>query len=77
MKKPISWLISPDSKKQQRKESCVQAIPLCRHPDLAQTASPIGSARFAKSSKRELDKSCSLLLCEAKPSALACYKNTL
>jgi len=56
LKKPISWLISPDSKKQQRKESCVQAIPLCRHPDLAQTASPIGSARFAKSSKRELAK---------------------
>ncbi|MRY65282.1 hypothetical protein GKD50_22920 [Parabacteroides distasonis] len=54
------------------------AIPLCHHPDLAQTASPIGSACFAKSSKRELDKSCSsLLLCEAKPSALECYKNML
>ncbi len=37
-----------------------------------------GSARFAKSSKRELDKSCSSLLpCGAKPSALACYENTL
>lgn len=46
--------------------------------DLTETASPIGSARFAKSSKRELDKSCSSLLpCGAKPSALACYKNTL
>ncbi|RHE95254.1 hypothetical protein DW712_00600 [Bacteroides intestinalis] len=53
-------------------------MPLCYYPNLAQTASPIGSARFAKLSKRELDKSCSsLLLCEAKPSALACYKNTL
>ncbi|RGS39910.1 hypothetical protein DWX97_01125 [Bacteroides cellulosilyticus] len=51
---------------------------LCYHPDLTKTASPIGSARFTKSSKRELDKSCSsLLLCEAKPPALACYKNTL
>ncbi|MBT9898389.1 hypothetical protein GPL09_08170 [Bacteroides thetaiotaomicron] len=56
----------------------MQAIPLFHHPDLAETASPIGSDCFAKSSKRELDKSCSSLLpCGAKPSALACYKNTL
>ncbi|RHJ93675.1 hypothetical protein DW095_05620 [Bacteroides sp. AM07-16] len=47
-------------------------MPLCYYPDLAETASPIGSARFTKSSKRELDKSCSSLLpCGAKPSALA------
>ncbi|MTU29583.1 hypothetical protein GMD66_10265 [Parabacteroides merdae] len=70
--------MNPDGKKQQRKEACVWAIPLCDYPNLAETASPIGSARFAKSSKRELDKSCSSLLpCGAKPSALACYKNTL
>ena len=59
-------------------EAYVRTIPLCYHPDLAETASPIGSARFAKSSKRELDKSCSSLLpCGAKPSAIACYKNML
>ncbi|KAA4703055.1 hypothetical protein F3B23_02095 [Bacteroides fragilis] len=51
---------------------------LCYYPDLAETATPSGFARFAKLSKRELDKSCSSLLpCGAKPSALACYKNTL
>ncbi|KAB4414001.1 hypothetical protein EAJ10_22195 [Bacteroides thetaiotaomicron] len=56
----------------------MRSISLCCHPDLTETTSPIGSARFAKSSKRELDKSCSSLLpCGAKPSALACYKNTL
>ncbi|QCQ31313.1 hypothetical protein DXA68_17440 [Bacteroides stercorirosoris] len=56
----------------------MRAISLCCHLDLTETASPIGSARFTKSSKRELDKSCSSLLpCGAKPSALACYKNTL
>ncbi|BAD47394.1 hypothetical protein GPL08_13245 [Bacteroides salyersiae] len=56
----------------------MRAISLCCHLDLTETASPSDSARFAKSSKRELDKSCSSLLpCGAKPSALACYKNTL
>ncbi len=35
---------------------------MCNHPDLVETASPIGSAHFTKSSKRELDKSCSSLL---------------
>ncbi|MRZ23259.1 hypothetical protein GKD53_03100 [Parabacteroides distasonis] len=63
---------------QQREKACVRAIHLWYHPDLAETALPIGSARFAKLSKRELDKSCSSLLpCGAKPSTLACYKNTL
>ena len=43
-------------------------------PHLAETALPCGSARFAKWSKRELDKSCSSLLpCGAKPSALMGY----
>ncbi|KAA5114076.1 hypothetical protein F2Z52_23045, partial [Bacteroides fragilis] len=43
---------------------------LCYYPDLAETATPSGFARFAKLSKRELDKSCSSLLpCGAKPSA--------
>ncbi|RGT04256.1 hypothetical protein DWX56_01935 [Parabacteroides merdae] len=51
---------------------------LCYHPNLAETVTPFGFARFSKLSKRELDKSCSSLLpCGAKPSALACYKNTL
>ena len=36
------------------------AVTLCNHPDLVETASPIGSAHFTKSSKRELDKSCLL-----------------
>ncbi|EYA51039.1 hypothetical protein M114_3366 [Bacteroides fragilis str. 3986 N(B)22] len=48
------------------------------HPNLAETATPSGFARFAKLSKRELDFVLfSLLPCGAKPSALACYKNTL
>lgn len=64
--------------KRSRGKQPVFSLFLCAAiPDLAQTASPIGSARFAKSSKRELDKSSSLLPCGAKPSALACYKNTL
>lgn len=42
---------------------CLQVIA----PHLAETTSPSGSVRFAKLSKRELDKSCSSLLpCGAK-----------
>ncbi|RHR38725.1 hypothetical protein DWX23_13390 [Parabacteroides sp. AF18-52] len=48
-------------------------MPPYYHLNLVETATSSGFARFAKLSKRELDKSCSFLLpCGAKPSALAC-----
>jgi hypothetical protein len=65
----------------QMSQSCIFTVDVFKERyDFASDnfATIFGYNPFAKSSKRELDKSCSSLLpCGAKPSALACYKNTL